>query len=56
MKQEMKCVSCGKKVESEKNWVEFPCPGCGKTRILRCERCKKLENQYECEKCGFTGP
>ena len=56
MKKDMKCVSCGRKVESEQNWVEFKCPGCGKTRILRCEKCKKLENQYTCEKCGFVGP
>jgi len=52
----MKCVSCGKNVEAEDNWVEFPCPQCGKEKILRCEKCKKLAVSYECKKCGFRGP
>lgn len=51
----MKCASCGKKVEAEPVWVEFKCPGCGKESIIRCDKCKRMENQYTC-KCGFTGP
>jgi predicted RNA-binding Zn-ribbon protein involved in translation (DUF1610 family) len=51
----MKCVSCGKKVETEPVWVEFICPGCGKEKIIRCDKCKRMENPYTC-KCGFTGP
>jgi len=52
----MKCTSCGKNVETEQNWVEFDCPSCTKQRIIRCEKCKMLENNYSCAKCGFTGP
>ena len=52
----MKCTSCGKSVESEQNWVEFDCPVCGKEHIIRCEKCKGMENTYECSKCGFVGP
>ncbi len=51
----MKCVSCGRKVETEPVWVEFLCPGCGKESIIRCDKCKRMENPYTC-KCGFTGP
>ncbi len=51
-----RCTTCGISVESEKIWVEFSCPACGKARIIRCEKCKRLENPYACESCGFTGP
>ncbi len=53
---ELRCTSCGKNVETEKNWVEFTCPQCGKAKILRCEKCKRLEVQYECPQCKFIGP
>jgi len=52
----MKCVSCGKGIGSEKFWVDFACPSCGKGKIIRCEKCKATENKYKCEKCSFTGP
>lgn len=52
----MKCVSCGKNVDAEQNWVEFDCPACGKEHITRCRKCKEMENTYECPKCGFMGP
>jgi len=52
----MKCSSCGRNIETEKNWVEFPCPECGKEKITRCSKCKKLINAYKCSKCGFIGP
>ena len=51
-----RCTTCGLSVESEKIWVDFKCPSCGKTKIIRCERCKRLENPYTCEGCGFKGP
>jgi len=52
----MKCTSCGKRIEAEDFWVEFPCPKCGKEQIIRCEKCKRMSNSYQCPKCGFTGP
>ena len=48
------CVSCGKKVETENYWVEFDCPECGKEKITRCERCRRLANVYKCTKCKRT--
>ncbi len=52
----MNCSSCGVNIETQKNWVEFDCPSCGKKKIVRCERCKILENTYMCESCKFIGP
>jgi len=52
----MRCTNCGKSIEAESNWVEFPCPKCGKEIIVRCDKCKKLENAYKCSKCNFVGP
>jgi len=52
----MRCTSCGRRIEAEDFWVEFVCPKCGKESIIRCEKCKKLVNPYECPKCGFRGP
>ncbi|MEM5812669.1 MAG: zinc finger domain-containing protein [Candidatus Aenigmatarchaeota archaeon] len=51
-----KCISCGISIEADDKWVEFPCPKCGKQRIIRCSKCKRLMNPYECNKCGFIGP
>jgi len=52
----MKCTSCGKKVEAEQDWVEFECPACDKEHIIRCKKCKEMENRYTCPKCEFIGP
>jgi predicted RNA-binding Zn-ribbon protein involved in translation (DUF1610 family) len=52
----MRCTSCGVKIEAEDRWVRFSCPKCGKQRIIRCDKCKRLMNSYECKKCGFIGP
>jgi len=52
----MKCSSCGINIETQKNWVEFDCPSCGKEKITRCERCRKAVNHYECGSCKFIGP
>ncbi|RLJ09973.1 MAG: RNA-binding protein [Candidatus Aenigmatarchaeota archaeon] len=52
----MKCTSCGMSVETEESWVEFKCPRCGKAKIIRCEKCRKLMNTYVCPNCGFVGP
>ena len=52
----MKCTSCGMKIEADDKWVKFGCPKCGKNKIIRCDKCKRLMNSYECRKCGFVGP
>lgn len=49
-----KCSSCG--VEVLGAYAEFPCPNCGKNRILRCKSCRVLGNKYTCSECGFKGP
>ncbi|MCJ7450831.1 MAG: zinc finger domain-containing protein [Candidatus Nanohaloarchaeota archaeon QJJ-9] len=50
------CTTCGANLEAEDSFVIFPCPDCGEEKIARCERCKKIGNEYECDNCGFTGP
>ena len=55
-KEVMRCISCGRRIEAESFWVEFDCPKCGKAKIIRCEKCKRMINPYECPKCGFRGP
>ncbi len=55
-KGKLVCSTCGASVESEKIWTAFSCPACGKEKITRCERCKRLENSYVCQGCGFRGP
>jgi Zn-ribbon RNA-binding protein len=54
--QDLNCISCGKRIETERDWVRFKCPKCGDHEILRCEKCKKLVNPYKCPKCRFEGP
>jgi predicted RNA-binding Zn-ribbon protein involved in translation (DUF1610 family) len=56
MPEEKKCASCGKRIESETDWVEFKCPKCGKSDLIRCSKCKRLENKYICPECSFEGP
>ncbi|MBU5575167.1 MAG: zinc finger domain-containing protein [Candidatus Aenigmatarchaeota archaeon] len=52
----LKCSTCGKKVISEENFVQFNCPSCGKENIVRCHACKVLSRHYICKNCGFEGP
>lgn len=54
--KEMLCSSCGKRIEAEDFWVEFPCPSCAKNQVIRCEKCKTMENPYTCTGCKFSGP
>ncbi|MEM4389370.1 MAG: zinc finger domain-containing protein [Candidatus Micrarchaeia archaeon] len=39
-----------------KEYTEFPCPGCGQERIVRCFHCRETINHYRCMKCGLEGP
>ncbi|MFA5931199.1 MAG: zinc finger domain-containing protein [archaeon] len=48
------CTSCNKTVTN--NHVEFKCPNCGKSTIVRCEHCKQVSKEYTCKECGFVGP
>ncbi|MDO8537438.1 MAG: zinc finger domain-containing protein [archaeon] len=48
------CTSCNKEVTQE--FVEFPCPKCGKHKIIRCLNCRITSKTYKCDNCGFEGP
>ncbi len=52
----LKCNTCGVNVLARANFVQFPCPKCGKETIIRCSNCKISKNKYTCKSCGFTGP
>ena len=49
-----KCTTCGS--DAVKKFTEFPCPGCAKNKIVRCDKCRNLTADYKCPSCGFTGP
>jgi len=49
-----KCISCGTEVREK--FVEFNCPRCGETEVIRCKSCRVLGTAYVCERCGFRGP
>ncbi len=51
-----RCTSCNGVIGAGENFVEFPCPSCGEAKIIRCEKCKVLVNEYKCPACGFVGP
>jgi len=38
----VKCSSCNKPIPPYERAIKFPCPNCGQTTIIRCERCRKL--------------
>ncbi len=48
------CTTCNVEVTHE--YVEFKCPSCGKTHILRCDHCRETIKPYKCSECGFEGP
>lgn len=50
------CSTCGVNVMSQENFVEFDCPDCGGSKIVRCKMCKDLSNKYKCSACEFVGP
>ena len=47
------CSTCGRQTSSA---TVFACPGCGKTKIVRCDSCRQGKNPYVCGECGFQGP
>ncbi len=36
--------------------VEFVCPNCGRSTIIRSYKARKLGVRYKCPVCGFEGP
>lgn len=50
------CITCGTHVVSKDNFVEFDCPSCGKSKIIRCNTCKESSKKYRCSECEFVGP
>ncbi len=50
------CSSCKKNISNEQGAVNFECPSCGKTTIVRCRNCRKIAAKYTCSECGFDGP
>ncbi|MBU0953632.1 MAG: DUF1610 domain-containing protein [Nanoarchaeota archaeon] len=53
---QLRCISCGRRIEGDPQYVLFPCPGCGKEQIVRCDHCKQRANKYACTSCNFSGP
>ncbi len=47
------CSSCGR---LSSQYVEFGCPKCSGSAIVRCNECRMTYTKYRCPKCGFEGP
>lgn len=50
------CSSCQVECTNLIGTVSFKCPECGKSKIVRCPKCRKTVAQYTCPDCGFVGP
>ena len=50
------CTSCKTDISVVKKCVSFKCPQCGKEKITRCGKCRRLSVPYICPGCGFEGP
>ena len=48
------CTTCNKVVSSDH--IEFKCPSCGKSTIIRCRHCSDSAKEYTCAECEFVGP
>ncbi|MFA6089103.1 MAG: zinc finger domain-containing protein [Candidatus Woesearchaeota archaeon] len=51
-----RCTSCKKQITNDKGAAVFNCPNCGKTKVIRCTKCRQIVSKYTCTACGFTGP
>ncbi len=49
-----RCVSCGINIAGTAA-ASFKCPDCG-AQIVRCPKCRKQSNLFQCHDCGFMGP
>ena len=43
-------------VANDDGSVQFPCPKCGETNIVRSMHSRQIVVQYTCDECGFVGP
>ena len=48
------CGTCNREVAED--YVEFRCPACAKSAIVRCFHCRQTVKSYKCPECGFEGP
>ncbi|RLG53175.1 MAG: RNA-binding protein [Thermoproteota archaeon] len=55
-KEQLTCVSCGRRISPTLRAVAFYCPNCGTTRIIRCYTCRQYGREYVCPSCSFVGP
>jgi len=55
-KEKLRCISCKNEITNTDGSVEFPCPKCGETNIVRCGKCRTTCAPYKCLKCEFEGP
>jgi len=53
---ETKCNSASISIANDSGSVQFPCPKCGKTTIVRSTLARKNAMKYKCSECGFEGP
>lgn len=44
------------RITNDSGSVQFPCPACSESTVVRTTKERKLAIKYKCEKCGFTGP
>jgi predicted RNA-binding Zn-ribbon protein involved in translation (DUF1610 family) len=56
MKEKEYCSTCKADISVVENSTIFNCPNCGKTKIVRCGKCRILVVPYECPECHFIGP
>lgn len=46
----------GNIITNDKGSVQFNCPSCGKTNIIRTKNERQNVAKYTCPSCGFVGP
>ena len=50
------CISCKKDITNDSGSVDFKCPSCNDSAVIRCKHCREISAKYKCAKCGFEGP
>ncbi|MBI2148217.1 DUF1610 domain-containing protein [Candidatus Woesearchaeota archaeon] len=56
MATELTCTSCNVRITNLVGSVNFKCPKCGESEIVRCAHCRKIVAKYICPNCSFSGP